>query len=154
MGKFLDLTGKQFGRVTVLSRAGYSKDNHIMWKCQCSCGKLFETRGKSLTHGYTKSCGCWKDEFLKSGSTRKHGLSSSRIHHEWREMKDRCLNPKCKAYSLYGGRGISVYDKWKTDFMSFYDWAMDKHSSGIEEVENEAHELAIFVERCIKEYLG
>lgn len=54
-----------------------------------------------------------------------HGMSSTRLYRVWGGMKDRCYNKNCKNYPHYGGRGIVVCDEWKTDFMSFYNWAME-----------------------------
>lgn len=40
-------------------------------------------------------------------------------------MLQRCSNPNNKRYKDYGGRGITVCEEWKHDFMSFYNWAME-----------------------------
>ena len=61
MGSFIDLTGKNFGRLTVIERI-YKKGNEWYWKCQCQCGNICEVRGVSLREGATKSCGCLKKE--------------------------------------------------------------------------------------------
>ncbi len=48
-------------------------------------------------------------------------------------MKKRCENPNCISYKNYGGRSISVCDEWKSDFMSFYDWAITNgYEDGLE----------------------
>ena len=39
-------------------------------------------------------------------------------------MKGRCYNPNNNRYKYYGGRGITVCDEWKNDFMAFYDWSI------------------------------
>jgi len=52
-----------------------------------------------------------------------HRLSHTRIYQCWCDMKQRCLNPKHRYYSYYGGRGISFCDEWKT-FLPFYEWAI------------------------------
>ena len=57
MGRTIDETGKIYGYLTVLERAG-SKDNRAMWLCQCKCGKQVEVAGKLLRNGHTQSCGC------------------------------------------------------------------------------------------------
>jgi hypothetical protein len=54
-----------------------------------------------------------------------HGLSHTRIHKIWRNMKDRCYNPNHDRFHCYGGRGITVCSDWKNEFMSFYIWAMN-----------------------------
>lgn len=52
-----DLTGRQFGRVTVLGYARREKSHHL-WRCQCSCGRVFDARQGNLLDGTTTSCGC------------------------------------------------------------------------------------------------
>lgn len=56
--------------------------------------------------------------------TIKHGLTSHKLYQVWCDMKQRCYNPKLKAYPLYGAIGITVCDEWKNDFMAFYNWAI------------------------------
>lgn len=53
-----------------------------------------------------------------------HGQSRTRFHHKWRSIIDRCENPNCMAYHRYGGRGITVCDEWRNDFLAFQRWAM------------------------------
>lgn len=68
---------------------------------------------------------------LKTGQFKKtHGLTKSRLYGIWSGMKDRCKNPAKASYEHYGGRGISVCEEWKNDFMAFYEWAL---ANGYEE---------------------
>ena len=46
------------------------------------------------------------------------------MHGIWRDIIKRCENSKCKSYKNYGGRGISICQKWRNDFISFYNWAI------------------------------
>lgn len=92
---------------------------------ECSCGIRKEIRDDHVRHGYTKSCGCLKKtssqkslEKARAKNT-KHGMAGSKIYNIWSAMKERCSNPKQRFYSYYGGRGISVCDRWKT-FENFY----------------------------------
>lgn len=88
--------------------------------CKCNCGsdKDIITRAMWIKNGHTKSCGCM------NGKSFKHNLSNTKLYRVWNEMKQRCLNPNCPTYKDYGGRGISVCDEWKNDFMSFRIWAI------------------------------
>lgn len=58
MQKPIDLTGKRFGRLLVLSRAKNNKDGRTMWLCRCDCGNERIIMGKCLRNGHTQSCGC------------------------------------------------------------------------------------------------
>ena len=58
LGKFIDLTGKKFNRLTVMYRNGHRSDVHILWHCKCDCGNEVDVGGNSLKSGNTKSCGC------------------------------------------------------------------------------------------------
>ena len=55
---------------------------------------------------------------------QNHGLSKTRIYSIWKNMKCRCNTPSASKYYLYGGRGITVCEEWKNNFMNFYNWAM------------------------------
>lgn len=61
MGKIIDETGKTYGYLTVIERAG-SKNSRAMWKCKCKCGNECVVSGKLLRSGHTQSCGCLKIE--------------------------------------------------------------------------------------------
>jgi len=59
MALIKDLTGKTFGRLTVIKEAGRSKGKQVLWKCRCRCGKERIVHGVDLSRGRTKSCGCF-----------------------------------------------------------------------------------------------
>lgn len=119
MSNLKDLTGQKFGRLTVIERAGSTKDNHTTWLCGCECGNKTVVPIHYLRSGNTKSCGCLKNEFAKI-----HGMSDTRIFRIWEHMKSRCYNKSNQKYSCYGERGIKVCDEWLNDFQAFYDWSM------------------------------
>ena len=105
-----------------------SKYRFGIYKCGF-CGEEFRTQIKSVKRGGTKSCGCYNKR--RASETHKtHGLGSTKLYMVWRDIKSRTLNPKNKSYKDYGGRGITICDEWKNDFMSFYNWAI---SNGYEE---------------------
>lgn len=121
MMKSLDLVGSKFGSLTVTERRGSDENGQSLWLCQCDCGTEKIVRGHDLKGG-TKSCGCSRRYHT---NLYQHGLSNTRLHRIWRSIKDRCYNPNNKDYKHYGGRGITVCDEWKNDFMSFYKWALN-----------------------------
>jgi hypothetical protein len=53
-----------------------------------------------------------------------HGFTNTRIHLEWIRMRQRCYYEKNDNYKYYGGRGITVCDEWKNNFLNFYEWSM------------------------------
>lgn len=73
MGKAIDLTGKKFGRLTVIKRIGRDKYYHSTWLCKCECGKEKICNGKYLKEGKTKSCGCLYKETVKKNGKKNKG---------------------------------------------------------------------------------
>lgn len=123
-GNFHDLTGKRFGRLTVISRDGTTKCGNAKWKCVCDCGKITNPIGSSLERGETKSCGCLaRENAAKRKPNKTHGCSDTRLYRIWTSMNDRCRRKSFYKYNLYGGRGITVCDEWRT-FEPFRDWAV------------------------------
>jgi hypothetical protein len=58
----LDLTGKRFGKLTVIERVGATKKYNALWLCRCDCGNTTKARGTSLKRGETVSCGCMVED--------------------------------------------------------------------------------------------
>jgi len=119
---FLDLTGKNFTRLTAIS-PDFSK-KRVHWICKCTCGNEVLVATYNLTGGVTKSCGCLKLEiFCKKITT--HGQSKRKMHTEtyntWAGMRKRCNTPSCMSYKYYGGKGIKVCDRWNNFKLFFED---------------------------------
>lgn len=87
---------------------------------RCVCGVERITRLISITNGKSRSCGCLWDEIRRAGIKTKHGMSDTPEHKIWRGMIQRCYNPKNHKYLDYGGRGITICDRWRHDFAAFY----------------------------------
>ena len=117
MSKAIDITGQKFGRLTAEKVVGKSNGN-LIWQCSCECGKTSEVRSFSLRNGSTKSCGCLKP-------TPKHGHrlkgKTSPEYSSWRSMRWRCSNSSGRGYKDYGGRGITVCDRWLNSFENFLE---------------------------------
>lgn len=121
----LDLIGEVYGRLIVIKEGGRTNQNAIKWVCLCDCGNIKEVSIGHLRYGDTRSCGCWEMENRKK-SKKKHGETAAKKkisveYYAWRSMKDRCTNPKYEYYSNYGGRGISVCERWDKSFANFLD---------------------------------
>lgn len=109
---FIDLSNKRFGRLIVIRRVPKKNvGRHAYFLCRCDCGKEKVINGCGLRTGRTRSCGCYKIEVTKAVSTT-HGMRNSRAFAAWAHIKQRCGNPKDAAYERYGGRGISVCERW------------------------------------------
>ena len=124
MSRVKDLTGQRFGRLVVISRAESTKEGRARWLCLCDCGTQSIKMGKLLLNGHCRSCGCGEYENRVNNCT-SHKLSDTRLYNVWSAMKQRCYYPKHKDFYNYGGRGITVCDEWKNDFLSFYNWAVN-----------------------------
>lgn len=114
--KFIDLTGKKFGRLEVISFVGRVK-KQSRWTCKCECGSIIETCIGALKSGKTQHRGCplWES----SGNTR-HGMTDSPEHRTWCKIKERCHCPTCPSYKHYGAKGIQVAKEWRDSFESFF----------------------------------
>jgi len=113
-----DLTGLKFGGLTAI-RPLIEDGAKIKWVCSCECGGETVTCGTRLKTGHTKSCGCRISSVLKERNTT-HGLRQTPEYRIWAGMNNRCHNPNENSYPRYGGRGITVCDEWRDDFMAFF----------------------------------
>lgn len=126
-GKFKDLTGKRFGRLLVTEYAGKrvqpSGQTKSLWKCLCDCGNSKVILASTLQSGSGKSCGCLSSE-LKSERKKTHGMRNTDVYKTWCSMRERCFNPKNRAYKTHGAKGITVCDRWNPkaggSFENFY----------------------------------
>lgn len=127
MGRFVDLTGQKFGRLTVIKRAddyiSPKGQRKIQWECRCDCGNDVIILGSNLTNGYTLSCGC----LLKEISS-KRGRSAK----------------KYNTYDLSGDYGIGYtlkgeefyFDLEDYDKIKNYCWYRTNHDYIIAKVPN------------------
>lgn len=121
-----DLTGNRYGRLTVLEFVGTTENRKSVWRCKCDCGGETNVHGTRLTNGKTQSCGCYKRE-RQLARSRTHGMSSTDEYRIYKGMLNRCYNRNVKAYPYYGGKGITVCDRWrfgengKGGFECFYE---------------------------------
>jgi hypothetical protein len=113
----IDLTGRRFGRLTVISILGIIKQQ-AHWNCRCDCGGSCMPATTSLTRGHSQSCGCLVIE-VASKVGRTHGMHGSREYRIWQSIKSRCYR-KHKAAHRYRDRGIVMCDRWLNSFEAFY----------------------------------
>jgi len=115
-----DLVGRVFGRLVVVCAEGRSAYGYVLWRCRCECGGTKLIVGPSLVRGLTRSCGCLQRELVSVRSTT-HGASHTSLYKRWDGIKSRCFCVSHPSYPDYGGRGITVCDRW----LSFQAFAED-----------------------------
>jgi hypothetical protein len=129
-----DLTGKQFGHWTVLG-FGEKRKGKNYWLCCCDCAEKTERMvfGPSLVRGLSTSCNCHKkiqsaknmrklQRQMRSegrGGRTTHNASTTPEYKTWSKIKERCLNPNTAFYEIYGGRGITICERWIKSFEDF-----------------------------------
>ena len=130
MPPFINLTGNTYGSLKVLKRVkstGYG----TFWLCLCKCGNLTKARSDRLKLKKVKlTCGACYSEHKYPKEWKA-----------WRDCITRCYNPNREGYHRYGGRGITVCNRWKLEFLDFFaDMGLattDKHS--LDRVDNDGN---------------
>jgi hypothetical protein len=124
MTAIVDMTGERCGRLTVVERAPNDRHGCVMWRCVCDCGTKTVVRGGCAHRGglYARSCGCLgREQSVKNGEASgrasvTHGHSRHKkatpTYSSWKSLKKRCTNMNIRGYDNYGGRGITVCERW------------------------------------------
>lgn len=94
-----------------------TRDGHLLAEYTCSCGGTAIIIRSRVNNGYTRSCGCLNAE---TKPNLRHGRRGSRTYSSWQAMLQRCQNPATKGFSRWGGRGVTVCERW-TDFKNFLE---------------------------------
>lgn len=115
MGKFIDLTGKKFNRLTVLGLGERNSSGQVQWKCKCECGNIVLATTTYLKTGHTKSCGCYNRE---SSSNRLKDKKFTTAREKYRKdnfLKDgtslALINPKKLRKNNTSGVNGVFWDK-------------------------------------------
>jgi len=103
----------------------FSKDRYMIRYAmfECNCGEKFIAIIKDVRQNKTTSCGCAQVKAAKKANTT-HGLTDHPAYYLWKRIKAKCFNENHQDYSYYGGRGITIYEPWVTDFKAFYDYVI------------------------------
>jgi hypothetical protein len=124
MPKPLDITGMRFGRLVAIAFSGEkSNGGAYLWLARCDCGAQIKASVGSLRSGNTKSCGCLHREAAsawRAARNRTHGLTNTPTWRCWQSIITRCTNPTSKSFPDYGGRGITICERWRDSFEAFH----------------------------------
>ena len=111
----IQLVGRRFGRLLVLTESSRSSKIKRYLECVCECGNARTVSYQNLVNGLTKSCGCLQIELSRARHTT-HGATinrnRTRAYKAWCSMKHRCLNPRSNCFAYYGARGIGICERW------------------------------------------
>jgi len=136
--------GNIYGRLTLTGKTYrvpmYGQLRRVV-EAECDCGVTRMYLANSLRTGATTSCGCFQRQNTSEIHTT-HGLSKHPLYLVHQEMLKRCYIESTKAYKDYGGRGIGVCDEWQSDFISFYNWAVNNgYQTGrsLDRINNDGH---------------
>lgn len=110
-------SGKKYGTLTVLYQ-WVGERYRLYGFCRCDCGTERKIRISHLVTGAIVSCGCVQAKRIKNLNL-SHGQTGTLQHHSWKGMKARCLNPRNKEYHNYGGRGITICERWLNSYENF-----------------------------------
>lgn len=120
MGRRIDITGQTFGRLTAQSCTSVQRwgKTRVLWLCQCICGNTCEATIDQLKSCLIQSCGCFHRERATTANTR-HGKSGTVVYLAWKNMIQRCTNPRNRMFHCYGARGVTICSAWRTSFETF-----------------------------------
>lgn len=113
-----NLVGRKFGRLTVVSEITERQNKKVRWLCKCSCGNDKIVSSQNLIRGTVQSCGCYRREQARDRRVLHNG-TGTKLYVAWKGIKQRCFNPNDHGYKDYGGRGITMYKEWISNFALF-----------------------------------
>ncbi len=126
-----DRTGDTYGFLQVKGFIGRSNSGQALWECLCSCGSKVHIAGNNLSNGHTTSCGC-----IQRVGKRTHGLSRHPLYVVWSNMMARCYEPSNARYASYGGRGITVCERWHDISLFIHDMHPRPEGTSLERKNN------------------
>lgn len=118
MRKEFFAVGQQVGNFIFLHDVEHVASKRRRAMFQCVCGTRYVLSVAAAKMNYIISCGCLRDEKARITQTT-HGRSGTPEYYSWSSMKARCLKPNHENYHNYGGRGITICDRWLNSFDNF-----------------------------------
>jgi len=140
--------GDKFGEWTVIEQLPERKDGYILYKAICSCGNegIFKSYYLLAEKSrYCRSCSAKKrfpkgkecNQYRHGAAIRTNELRPT--YNVWLMIKQRCKNQKCKDYKNYGGRGISICEKWEKFEGFLEDMGKKPDGYSIERIDNDGN---------------
>lgn len=133
-----NLAGRKFGRWTAIEPVHVGNRRDLQWSCVCECGATRYIASSSLLRGHTKSCGCGKPDAIGLKHTT-HGMRKTGTYTTWRSIIDRCTQSNHTKWSDYGGRGITVCDRWRRFENFLEDMGTKPESRTIDRIDNDGN---------------
>lgn len=140
-------SGMRFSRLVAIQlMVKGSKRVKEEWLCVCDCGEKRSVRSHSLRTGHTKSCGCLQREIVTQGGRLKieHGHARSSgvarptpTWSSWNSMIRRCNDKNARDYHLWGGRGITICDRWGNFSAFLEDMGVRPAGTTLDRIDNE-----------------
>jgi hypothetical protein len=125
MNKHSDIYGQVFGKLTAISPVGSNKAGLKIWLFSCDCGGQREAVASEVKRARITSCGCLAQSQRKAaGMANSHPYSRTNMYRErktWENMIARCYVENNKMFRFYGGRGVTVCNRWLDSFANFAD---------------------------------
>lgn len=126
----LELAGQRFGMLVAEGVSHVDPGGNVQWCCRCDCGREYVCGGSSLKAGATRSCGCWHHGHRRCGT-------GSPTYYSWSSMRRRCLNLEDSAYAAYGGRGITICERWDIFENFLVDMGERPRGTSIDRIDND-----------------
>ena len=96
---------------------------------KCSCGNEFKAITSNITSKTTNSCGCYQKKQTSNANT-KHGMNNHKLYTVWGSIMQRVNNENYEHFEDYGGRGITVCDRW-LDVRNFIEDMYESYRDGL-----------------------
>lgn len=148
------VVGSKYGLLTITGppivehkKNGKKLVTVIHYPCRCDCGNVRPINWRTLLEKEEPSCGCTRWARRKLHSKAK-GLCYTRLYGIWNAMNKRCYNENDHSYRNYGGRGITVCDEWRMDFLVFMEWAINNGYKENLTIERMNNDLGYSPENC------
>jgi hypothetical protein len=114
-GREPNFAGDRYGRLVLLGEvAGQGPRSRRKWLCRCDCGVETQVVQEGLRSGNSTSCGCFQREWASDNGRARatHGLTKHPLYKTYNGMLTRCYDPENSRFADWGGRGITVCERW------------------------------------------